>query len=68
MYNFRPDRAREIIRAFVDKDFDGFKREKTVSDLTYVCMTEYDASMPGVSIAYPPESAEIGRASCRERV
>lgn len=56
MYNFRPDRAREITRAFVDKDFDGFKREKTVSDLTYVCMTEYDASMPGVSIAYPPET------------
>ncbi len=56
MYNFRPDRAREITRAFVDKDFTGFKRKKTISDLTYVCMTEYDASMPDVSVAYPPET------------
>lgn len=29
MFNFRPDRAREITRAFVDKDFDGFTRKKT---------------------------------------
>ncbi|MGI6722194.1 MAG: 2,3-bisphosphoglycerate-independent phosphoglycerate mutase [Anaerovoracaceae bacterium] len=55
MFNFRPDRAREITRAFVDKDFDGFEREKTVSGLTYVCMTQYDAEMPNVLVAYPPE-------------
>ena len=55
MYNFRPDRAREITRAFVDKDFDGFKREKTVKKLKYVCMTQYDAEMPNVIVAYPPE-------------
>jgi len=55
MFNFRPDRAREITRAFVDPDFDGFVREKTVSDLCYVCMTEYDATMPNVELAYPPE-------------
>ena len=48
MYNFRPDRAREITRAFVDPSFDGFKRTKTIKDLTYVCMTEYDAEMPNV--------------------
>ena len=56
MYNFRPDRAREITRAFVDPSFDGFKRTKTIKDLTYVCMTEYDAAMPNVEIAYPPET------------
>ena len=56
MYNFRPDRAREITRAFVDPSFDGFKRTKTIKDLTYVCMTEYDAEMPNVEIAYPPET------------
>ena len=56
MYNFRPDRAREITRTFVDPDFDGFVREKTVKDLNYVCMTTYDATMPNVSIAYPPET------------
>lgn len=55
MFNFRPDRAREITRAFVDKAFDGFDREKTVNDLKYVCMTEYDAAMPNVEVAYPPE-------------
>lgn len=55
MFNFRPDRAREITRAFVDPDFDGFERKKTVNDLKYVCMTEYDATMPNVELAFPPE-------------
>lgn len=54
-FNFRPDRAREITRAFVDPDFDGFNRKKTYSDLFFVCMTRYDATMPNVHIAYPPE-------------
>lgn len=55
MFNFRPDRAREITRALVDPDFDGFEREKKINDLCYVCMTQYDASMPNVEIAFPPE-------------
>lgn len=55
MYNFRPDRAREITRSIVDENFSGFKRKKTVSDIRYVCMTQYDATMPAVDIAYPPE-------------
>ena len=56
MFNFRPDRAREITRAFVDKDFDGFERKKVIDDLCYVCMTQYDAAMPNVTLAYPPET------------
>lgn len=56
MFNFRPDRAREITRAFVDPDFDGFERKKVVKDLRYICMTQYDATMPNVSLAYPPET------------
>ena len=58
MINFRPDRAREITRAFVDPEFDGFafKRKKAVEDLCYVCMTQYDAEMPNVTLAYPPET------------
>ncbi len=56
MYNFRPDRAREITRAFVDETFDGFPRKKTVSDLCYICMTQYDAQMPNVTLAFPPET------------
>ena len=53
-FNFRPDRAREITRAFVDDAFDGFAREKRL-DLCYVCMTQYDETMPNVEIAYKPE-------------
>lgn len=56
MFNFRPDRAREITRAFVDSGFDGFQRKKTISDLCYICMTQYDAEMPNVSLAFPPET------------
>ena len=54
--NFRPDRAREITRAFVDPGFDGFARKKAPQDLVYVCMTQYDASMPNVEIAFPPQT------------
>ena len=55
MFNFRPDRAREITRAFVDTAFDGFERKKKINNLFYVCMTQYDAEMPNVTIAYPPQ-------------
>ena len=50
-FNYRPDRAREITRAIVDPDFDGFQREYFPT--TYVCNTEYDASMPNVLVAWP---------------
>ena len=53
-FNFRPDRAREITRTFVDPEFDGFKRK--VFPLFYVCMTQYDATMPNVTVAYKPQS------------
>ena len=56
--NYRPDRAREITRAIVDPDFDGFARRKILSNLVYVCMAEYDASMPNVKVAFPPEVVE----------
>lgn len=56
MFNFRPDRAREITRCFVDPKFNGFNRTKVVSNLTYVCMTQYDAEMPNVLVAFPPQS------------
>ena len=55
-YNFRPDRAREITRTLVDPDFNGFERKKGFFPLTYVCMTQYDATMPNVDVAYKPES------------
>lgn len=55
MFNFRPDRAREITRALVSESFDGFDRKKKANDLCYVCMTQYDAEISEVEIAYPPE-------------
>ncbi|HAY72668.1 MAG TPA: 2,3-bisphosphoglycerate-independent phosphoglycerate mutase, partial [Ruminococcaceae bacterium] len=57
-FNFRPDRAREITRAFVDPDFDGFKREKEPK-VFYVCMTQYEAEMPNVEVAFKPERIDM---------
>ncbi len=53
-FNFRPDRARELTRCFVDDNFTGFARKK-YSKVFYVCMTQYDASMPNVEVAFKPE-------------
>lgn len=50
-FNFRPDRAREITRAFVDDDFEGFQRTKRVQTY-YLTMTEYDKTIKNVEIAY----------------
>ncbi|MDD3229893.1 MAG: 2,3-bisphosphoglycerate-independent phosphoglycerate mutase [Oscillospiraceae bacterium] len=55
-FNFRPDRAREITRTLVDPAFDGFERKNGLMPLTFVCMTQYDATMPGVKVAFKPQS------------
>ena len=55
-FNFRPDRARQITRAFVDPDFTGFPRKNGFFPLHFVCMTQYDATMPNVHVAFPPEA------------
>ena len=57
-FNYRPDRAREITRAIVDPEFDGFPRE--FFPTTYVCNTEYDASMPNVLVAWPRIAVKNG--------
>ena len=57
-FNFRPDRAREITRAFVAPAFDGFNRDKKL-DLFYVCMTQYEAEMPNVEVAYKPQRIDM---------
>ncbi len=54
-FNFRPDRARQITRAFVDESFKEFEREKGFLGLYYVCMAQYDAEMPNVHVAYGPQ-------------
>ena len=55
-FNFRPDRAREITRTFVDDEFSGFERRNGRFPLTYICMTQYDATMPNVEVAFKPQS------------
>ena len=52
-FNFRPDRAREITRTFVDEAFTGF--ERNFFKTNYVCMTQYDATMPNVDVAFKPQ-------------
>ena len=50
--NFRPDRARQMTRIFADDKFDGFERK--YFHVNFVCMAQYDATMPNVEVAYPP--------------
>ena len=52
-FNFRPDRAREISRCFVDEDFTDIQRRTGVLSVDFVCTTEYDATLPNVTVAYP---------------
>ena len=52
-FNFRPDRAREITRCFVDEDFTDVKRKTGFLSVDFICTTEYDATMPNVTVAYP---------------
>ena len=53
-YNFRRDRARELTRALVDKNFNDFETKKDLN-LYYVCMVNYDETMPNVQIAFKNE-------------
>ncbi len=53
--NFRPDRARQITRSFVDPEFNSFERKNGFFPVHFVCMAQYDATMPNVEVAFPPE-------------
>lgn len=55
-FNFRPDRAREITRTFVDPEFKGFERKNGFFPVNFVCMTQYDATMPNVDVAFKPQT------------
>lgn len=57
-FNFRPDRAREITRTLVDPDFKGFERANGFFPLYYVCMTQYDKTMPNVVVAFKPQTLD----------
>ncbi len=55
-FNFRPDRAREMTRAFTQSGFDGFSLHGRQRRVHWVCMTQYDEKFTGVDIAYRPET------------
>jgi len=57
-FNFRPDRAREITRAFCDPDFTGFERSKGHLLLHYVCFTEYDTTIPNKHVAFRAQAMD----------
>jgi len=52
-FNFRPDRARQLVKALKLKDFDGFERKNKI-DIDILTFTQYEAGLP-VSVAFPPE-------------
>jgi len=54
-YNFRSDRAREITRAFIEKDFKGFSRGPNPPEVFFVCMTQYDITFENCHVAFPPQ-------------
>ncbi|CRZ33714.1 phosphoglycerate mutase [Herbinix hemicellulosilytica] len=51
-YNFRPDRAREITRVFCEDDFTAFNRGEKRLNVTYVCFSEYDITIPNKLVAF----------------
>ena len=56
-FNFRPDRAREISRAFCDDDFKGFDRGAR-KDIVYVCFSDYDPNIPNKEVAFHKVSVD----------
>lgn len=56
-FNFRPDRARQITRAFTQPDFDGFARSKVLKNFYYGCMTLYDEKF-NLPVAYPKQKMD----------
>ena len=54
-FDFRPDRARAITRASAAPQFDGLARPEGFLAPHFVCMTQYDATLPNVEIAFRPE-------------
>lgn len=55
-FNFRPDRARQLSHALVDKEFTAFQRSRIVKDLHFVSFTEYDSDL-GVPVVFPKDNA-----------
>lgn len=57
-YNFRPDRARQITRTFIQPDFDGFVRGNGFFHVNFVSMTQYDETFTGLEVVNPPATLD----------
>ena len=57
-FNFRPDRARQLTRTFIQPDFNGFVRGKGYFHVNFVSMTQYDETFTGLEVVNPPETLE----------
>ena len=55
-FNFRPDRARQLTRTFIQPDFNGFPRGKGYFHVNFVSMTQYDETFTGLEVVNPPET------------
>lgn len=54
-FNFRPDRARQLTRAFIEQDFSAFERKKGCFPVYFVSLTNYDSDFTNIHVAYEPE-------------
>jgi len=52
-FNFREDSARQLTRAFIEEEFEGFPRKK-IDNLVFITMTQYDKNIPASMVAFPP--------------
>ena len=57
-FNFRPDRARQLTRTFIQPDFTGFPRKNGYFPVRFVSMTQYDATFTGLEVVNPPENLD----------
>lgn len=55
-FNFRPDRARQITRSFIEPDFSGFERANGYFPVHFVSLTQYDETFDRINIAFEPQS------------
>lgn len=57
-FNFRPDRARQLTRTFIQPDFDGFVRKQGYFHVHFVSMTQYDETFTGLEVVNPPATMD----------
>jgi len=57
-FNFRPDRAREITRTFIEPDFDGFVRKNGYNEVKFISITQYDITFKNITVAYAPQTLD----------